>query len=88
MADELNVLESVARLSSDRDFMVFVEYIENCYASISGEMPECEDEIRLRWLQGQSQFIDRLLKYIAEARGRVEVIAGKAEDTGFKNPDI
>lgn len=66
------VLKSVAYMSADPNFKVFVNWIAACYAANVNRAPTLKDEIELRWNQGQCQALLLISKALTQAREELE----------------
>lgn len=64
-----DVLKAVARLKSDPDFQVLVDYLETLYL-VKLKLSATPDDVASRWQQGGALLLDELLDNIEKSDGR------------------
>ena len=66
--DNPEVMKSIAKLRSNRDFMIFIEFLDTCLDRTNQEMGRAIDEYKVRWFQGGAQDLHEILRLHEESK--------------------
>ncbi len=66
--DNPEVMKSLAHLRSNRDFMIFMTYLQACLDRTNRDMSRSTDEYKVRWHQGGAQDLSEILLLVEEAK--------------------
>lgn len=72
--DQVRLLKSITKLRTDRDFQLFVEFLEHAQREIDRESRKASAP-NLQWNQGAAQLLDSLFALLTDSESNAMKIA-------------